>query len=121
MSELMKYVIGIVLSLHCNHSTFAIPQNIDPIKGKVYIEENKSVFVKSIFKEISGISMQSCLLRCKRSKECLKAAIQQKQSGNLCLHLKNSTTNGNEMVNVTVLEEFENEAKRKFSCFIKCG
>ena len=95
--------------------TFASSQKVDPFKGKVLIEEYQSVLASSIFKELFGVSKAACALRCKRSKKCVKAAINQKDSKEVCLHLKESNaTDDNEKVIVRVLEEFKNNPKRTY-------
>ena len=85
---------------------FALLTQFSLLKANRYTEEVRSVLVSSIVKELSGVSKPVCVLRCRRSKECLNAAIQKKVSGNVCLHLKNSTdTTDKETTLVTVLEE----------------
>ena len=90
-------------------------ETVDPLKGKVYSENGQSVLVSSIIKTLSNVSKTACVLRCRRSKECAKAAMHQKDTEDVCLHLKNSTITDGEAVNALVLEEFENKAYRKFT------
>ena len=87
------------------------------LKGKVYTENDQSVLVSSIIKTLSNVSKPACVLRCKRSKECVKAAMQQKDSKDVCLHLKNSTITDGEAVDALVLVEFENKAYRMFTYY----
>ena len=101
------HVIFIFMSLFFNLLMYAFSEQVDPLKGQVYTEQVQNVVESSIFKEYSGISKLSCALRCKRSKECIKAAVQQKDSEEICLHLKKpTTTDGEEATTVTVLKEF---------------
>ena len=92
-------------------------ETVDPLKSKVYTENGQSVLVSSIIKTLSNVSKPACVLRCKRSKECVKAAMQQKDSKDVCLHLKNSTITDGEAVDALVLEEFENKAYRMFTYY----
>ena len=96
----------------------AISVLIPQIVANFYIEESQNVMLSSIIKELSGVSKAVCALRCKRSNECKKAAIQRKGQYNVCLHLKRPDTEKGEKVTVTVLEEFKiiNRSKCYYIC-----
>ena len=93
---------------------FALLMLTSKINGTLHSEEIQDVMISSIIKELSGISKTACALRCKRSNECEKAAIQRNGPYFVCLHLNKSTNmEEGKKITVTVLHEFKIDDRSK--------
>ena len=76
-----------------------------------YEEEDVEIAQETVLKRWSGISKSSCILRCRRNKDCLFAAI----DGSDCLFLKNESTidvsTVKETLPVKILKELDTKMK----------
>ena len=83
------------------------------VAATFYEEEEIEISQKSILKRWSGISRASCILRCRRNKDCQYPAI----DDNNCLFLRNESStdiwNGTEIITVTILKEIDTRKKPK--------
>ena len=81
------------------------------INATFYEEEDVEITQESVLKRWSSISKSTCILRCRRNKDCLHAAI----DGSDCLFLKNESSidvsNGKELISVTILKEMDTKKK----------
>ena len=90
--KLIYYVFVFMLKIVIYDAT----QVLNP-KDNVFMEERTSVMVKSILKEIKGVSEVNCALRCRILKECIRSATEERKSGTVCLLLKGHSNNDGDM------------------------
>ena len=94
-----------------------VSSHIDISRASVfYEEEDIKISQESVIKRWSDVSRSTCVLRCRRNKECQHAAIE----GNDCLFLKNGSdsvssesdaSDGAGMLSVISLKEIDTKKK----------
>ena len=99
------------LHRQCLLSTFALSVLVIITTATFYEEEDVEVTQESVLKRWSSISKSTCILRCRRNKDCLHAAM----DGFDCLFLKNESSNdvshAKEKISVIRLKEVDTKKK----------
>ena len=84
--------------------------------GRVYAEVRKNVIGSTILEEIEGVSKINCALRCRRLKECIRPATEERQTGTVCLLLKDPDDAGKYVsFPMRVFDKFQPQGMHIFS------